>query len=174
MSSTITRRALGASTLALAATFTALMSLTGCASLSADRPAATVAQFTAQKAELSTFNKLIQQSGLSSTLEGAAPLTVFAPTDDAFKAVPQATMDKLAKDPDALKALLSYHVVPGVVKSTDVNGASTLTTLGGAKLAVSKAGDFVTVDDSLVTQADQSAGNGVVHIIDRVLTPPKK
>jgi uncharacterized surface protein with fasciclin (FAS1) repeats len=166
--SMFTRRALGALTL------TALLALTACASLNGQRPAANVAQLAEQTPELSTFSKLVKQSGLQATLEGTAPITVFAPTDEAFKALPAATMDKLAKDPEALKYLISYHIVSGAVKSADIGGATTLTTVGGAKLGVSKAGDFITADDSLVTQADQAAGNGVVHVIDRVLTPPKK
>ncbi len=172
--STITRRALGASTLALAAAMTGLLSLTGCASMGADRPAANVAQLAAQNPELSTFTKLVQQAGLTASLEAAGPLTVFAPTDEAFKAVPAATLDKLAKDPVALKALLNYHVVPGLVKSTDIGGATPLVTVNGGKIAASRAGDFVTVDEGLVIKADQAAGNGVLHIVDRVLTPPKK
>ena len=134
----------------------------------------TVSARLAQTPELSTFSRLAQQSGLQATLDGAGPVTVFAPNDEAFKAVPAATMDKLSKDPEALKALLNYHVVPGLVRTTEVAGNSTLTTQSGAKLAASKAGDFLTVDDSLVIQGDLPAGNGLVQVVDRVLTPPKK
>ncbi len=165
---TISRRALGALSL------TALLALTACASLNSQRPAANAVQLAEQTAELSTFAKLVKQAGLQATLEGQGPYTVFVPTDEAFKALPEATLDKLAKDPAALKAVLSYHVVPGAVKSADVGGSTTLATLNGAKLGTAKAGDFVTVDESLVTGADQAVGNGVVHVIDRVLTPPKK
>ncbi len=151
-----------------------LIALTGCAtSTTASAPATVVAAVSANP-ELSTFTKLLQQSGLSAQLEGPGPVTVFAPTDEAFKAVPAATLDKLSKDPEFLKATLSYHVVPGLVKSSDVTINSTLNTVYGAKLAVSKAGDFVTVDDGMVVTANLSAGNGVIHTIDRVLTAPKK
>ena len=78
------------------------------------------------------------------------------------------------QDPEALKALLNYHVVPSVLKSKDITGGAQLATANGAKVSVSKAGDFVTVDEALVIAADQPAGQGVVHVIDRVLTPPKK
>lgn len=169
--SIFSRRAFGASTLALAAA--GLLALTGCAS-SGDRPAANVLQLAAQTPELSTFTKLVQQAGLSASLEAAGPVTVFAPTDEAFKAVPAATMDKLGKDPEALKSVLRYHIVPGLVKSTDIAGATPLTTVHGGKIAAARAGDFVTADDALVIKANQPAGNGVVHTIDRVLTPPKK
>lgn len=164
----LSRRAFGAVTLA------SLMALTACANVGADRPAATVAQLVASNPELSTFGKLAATAGLQSTLEGAGPITVFIPTDEAFKAVPAATMDKLSKDPAALKAVLTYHVVPGLVKTADIAGSSSLTTQNGAKLSVSKAGDFLTVDDGLATKTDIAVGNGVVHIVDRVLMPPKK
>lgn len=135
---------------------------------------ATVVAAAARTPELSTFYKLVQQAGLTASLEATGPVTVFAPTDEAFKAVPAATLDKLSKDPELLKSVLTYHVVPGALKAASINGNSSLTTLHGAQLAASKAGDFVTVDDGLVTKADLIAGNGVVHIIDRVLMPAVK
>lgn len=151
-----------------------LIALTGCATSNTASVPATVVAAASANPELSTFSKLLQQSGLSAQLAGAGPITVFAPTDEAFKAVPAATLDKLGKDPELLKATLSYHVAPGLVKSSDINTNSTLSTVHGAKLAVSKAGDFVTVDDSMVVTANLPAGNGVIHTIDRVLTAPKK
>lgn len=126
-----------------------------------------------QKSELSTFVKLVQQAGLSSAVN-AAGVTVFAPTNDAFKAVPAETLDKLAKDPEQLKAVLSYHVLPNQLSSTAIDGSTSIATLHGAKVNVSKAGDMVVVDDSLVTQADIAADNGVIHEIDRVLMPAVK
>lgn len=158
----------------LAVTFlSALMAVAGSAMADTAAPT-TVAATTAQTAELSTFTKLIQQAGLSDTLAASGPVTVFAPTDEAFKAVPAATLDKLSKNPELLKSVLTYHVVPGSLKAASINGNTALTTLNGAQVAVSKAGDFVTVDESLVTKADVVASNGVVHIIDRVLMPAVK
>ena len=135
---------------------------------------ATVAAVAAHTPELSTFYKLVQQAGLTASLEATGPVTVFAPTDEAFKAVPAATLDKLSKDPELLKSVLSYHVVPGALKAANISANSNLTTLNGAQIAASKAGEFVTVDDALVTKADVVAGNGVVQIIDRVLMPAVK
>jgi uncharacterized surface protein with fasciclin (FAS1) repeats len=135
---------------------------------------ATVAALAAHQPELATFTKLVQQAGLQDTLMAAGPLTVFAPSDDAFKAVPAATLDKLSRDPEFLKAVLNQHLVPGLVKSSQIEGSQTLTTAGGTKLNVSKAGDYMTIEDSLVTKPDITAGNGVVHLIDSVLLPPKK
>ncbi|MFT3856959.1 MAG: fasciclin domain-containing protein [Aquabacterium sp.] len=153
-----------------------LIALTGCATHpnQAGIPAATVSALTEQTPELGTFSKLARQAGLQATLEAAGPVTVFVPTDEAFKALPPATLDKLSRDPEFLKSVLSYHVVPGLTKSADIEGAKALTTANGARVNVSKAGDFVTVDEALVTRADLRAGNGVVHVVDSVLMPPKK
>ena len=100
--------------------------------------------------------------------------TVFAPTDDAFKAVPAATLDKLGKDQDLLKSVLTFHLVQGKTESAAVTGAASVATLNGAKLNLAKAGDFVTVDDGMVVTADVKAGDSVIHIVDRVLMPPVK
>lgn len=151
----------------------ALAQFAGCATT--ESGPANLQAVASRDAQLSTFVKLAQQAGLGDLLTGAAPVTVFAPSDDAFRAVPAATLDKLAKDPEALKALLQHHAVAGVVTRSSLSAdTTTVTTLAGTKLVLSKAGDFITVEDALVTQADATAGNGVLHVIDRVLTPPKK
>lgn len=142
----------------------------GCATTSAP---ATIAETTARTPELSTLNKLINDAGLTQTLSASGPYTVFAPSDAAFKAVPAKTMDELAKDKELLKSVLAYHVVPGKLTSAEVKNGNTKT-VQGANVALSKAGTFVTVEDAMVTQADVPATNGVVHVIDRVLMPPKK
>ncbi|RZI85258.1 MAG: fasciclin domain-containing protein [Rubrivivax sp.] len=152
----------------------ALMGMSGYVAAETGATNATVEAVTTSAPQLSTFHKLVQQAGLSGALEAPGPVTVFAPTDDAFKAVPAATLDKLSKDQELLKSVLTYHVVPGSVKAASLNGNTPLATLNGAQLAVSKAGEFVTVDDGLVTQADLAASNGVVHVIDRVLMPAVK
>jgi uncharacterized surface protein with fasciclin (FAS1) repeats len=157
-----------------AVTLGALLQFAGCASLSGVGPA-TVQAVVSDTPELSTFNKLVASAGLGDVLSGNGPVTVFAPSDEAFKAVPAATLDKLAKDPAALKALLQHHLLAANVKSRDIQVSTPpVANLAGNKLAVSKAGDFVTVEDALVVKADLAASNGVVHVIDRVLTPPKK
>ena len=155
----------------LFAVLTALASLAlvaGCATTPAPT---TITETAARTPQLSTLNKLINDAGLADTLRGAGPFTVFAPSDDAFKAVPVATLDALAKDKERLKAVLSYHVLAGQVMAADVkNGA--VKTVQGANVALSKSGTFVTVEDAVVTMADVPASNGVVHVIDRVLMPP--
>ena len=122
---------------------------------------------------MSTLSSLVAKAGLTETLKTGGPFTVFAPTDDAFKAVPASTMDDLAKHPEKLKDVLTYHVIPGKTMAADVKN-SNAKTVNGASVALSKAGEFVTIESAAVVKADIGATNGVVHIIDTVLLPPKK
>ena len=144
--------------------------LSGCATQS--KPVS-VADTIATKPELSTLNSLVVKAGLTDTLKGTGPFTVFAPTNAAFAKVPAKTMEDLGKDPAKLKAVLTYHVMPGKVMAADVKNGNAKT-VNGANLALSKSGDFVTVEDGMVQTADLSATNGVVHIVDSVLIPPSR
>lgn len=157
----------------LAISAVTLAALAGCATTEAPKAPVSVADTIAANPALSTLNGLVKQAGLTDTLKAAGPYTVFAPTNDAFKAVPAKTMDELAKDPAQLKAVLSYHVVPAKVMAAQVKNGKTKTA-NGADLTLSKAGDFVVVEEAMVQTADISATNGVVHTVDRVLMPPKK
>lgn len=148
----------------------ALAALAGCATTPAP---STIAETAARTPQLSTLNKLITDAGLTDTLKGAGPFTVFAPSDDAFKAVPAKTMAELAANKDRLAAVLKFHVVPGKVMAADVKTGN-VKSVQGANLAMSRAGSFVTVEDAVVTQADVGATNGVVHIIDKVMIPPAR
>ena len=153
---------------ALLATLTSLLVFAGCATTPAP---ASIADTAARTPQLTTLTKLINDAGMADTLRGAGPYTVFAPSDEAFKAVPAATLDALGKDKERLKAVLAYHVLAGQVMALDVKNGPAKTLQGGS-VALSKAGTFVTVEDAVVTQADLPATNGVVHVIDRVLMPP--
>lgn len=146
--------------------------LAACATQAPSTPVS-VAGTVAHTSELSTLNSLIAKAGLADTLNAAGPYTLFAPTNEAFRAVPAKTMDELAKDPAKLKAVLSYHVVAGKVMAAQVKNGP-VKTLEGANVALSRAGDFVVIEDAMVQAADQQATNGVVHTIDRVLMPPAK
>ncbi len=148
----------------------AALALAGCASTPTP---ATITDTAARTPQLSTLTKLINDAGLADTLRGAGPFTVFAPTDEAFKAVPAATMAQLAQDKQLLLSVLNYHVLPGKVTAADIKTGN-VKTVQGANVAVSKAGTFVTVEDAVVTQADVAATNGVVHVIDKVLMPPRR
>lgn len=143
------------------------------AACATQQPAApvSIADTIAREAELSTLNTLVQQAGLSETLKAPGPFTVFAPTNEAFKSVPARTMDELAHNPAKLKAVISYHVVPSKLLTGEVRNAS-VKTAQGSNVALSKAGQFVTVEDAMVQHADIMATNGVVHTVDRVLMPP--
>ena len=134
---------------------------------------ASVADTIAKTPSLSTLSGLITSAGLTADLQSPGPFTVFAPNNEAFKAVKPATMEDLAKHPAKLKDLLNYHVVPSLALAKDVKN-STVKALNGDPLALSKAGDFVTVENAAVVQSDILASNGVIHIIDTVLTPLKK
>lgn len=142
----------------------------GCATVS--KPVS-LAETIASTPSLSTLNGLLVSSGLNATLQATGPFTVFAPSNDAFKAVPAKTMEDLSKHPDKLKSVLTYHVVAGKLMAADVKN-SNITTVNGAQAAVSKAGDFVTVENAAVTRPDLVASNGVAHIVDTVLMPPVK
>jgi uncharacterized surface protein with fasciclin (FAS1) repeats len=131
-----------------------------------------VADTIARDPQLSTLNMLVQQAGLTETLKASGPYTVFAPTNEAFKAVPARTMDEL-KNPARLKDVLNYHVLPARLTTAQVKPGNLKTAQGG-NLALSRAGDFVTVDEAMVQTADIAAANGVVHTVDRVLLPPAR
>ncbi len=146
----------------------ALLALAGCAGT--PKPAS-IADTAARTPQLSTLAKLINDAGLAETLRGAGPYTVFAPSDEAFKALPPETLAKLAQDKTQLAAVLNYHVVPGKLTAAEIQNGN-LKTAQGANLAAAKAGTYVTVEDAIVTQADLPATNGVVHVIDKVLLPP--
>ena len=154
---------------ACAAALAALV-LAGCATTPAPT---TIADTAARTPQLSTLNKLLADAGMADTLRGAGPFTVFAPSDEAFKAVPAKTLQELAGNKELLKSVLAYHVVPGKLTAADAKNTN-LKTVQGANVALAKAGSYVTVEDALVTQADVGATNGVIHVIDKVLMPPKR
>jgi uncharacterized surface protein with fasciclin (FAS1) repeats len=122
---------------------------------------------------LSTFNELIIRAKLTFTLQETGPFTVFVPSNDAFKLQPTQTLEDLKRNPEKLKNVLAFHIIPGQVMATQVRIKST-PTLTGTNVALSKAADFLTIEDALVEKADIQARNGIIHIIDSVLNPPNK
>jgi len=119
-----------------------------------------------------SFNTLVtavKAAGLVDTLKGAGPFTVFAPTDEAFAKVPKETLDALLADKDRLTAVLTYHVVSGLVMSKDVS-AGKVKTVQGSELTITTDGG-VKVDDANVVKADIVTTNGVIHVIDAVVLP---
>ena len=118
-----------------------------------------------------TLAKLLTDAGLVETLKGEGPFTVFAPTDDAFAAVPAETLTALAADKALLTKVLTYHVVPGKVMAADIKPGD-VATVAGPTIKLSVVDGKVMVNDSTVTTADVVASNGVIHVIDKVMLPP--
>jgi len=119
-----------------------------------------------------TLAKAIEAAGLTGTLKGEGPFTVFAPTDEAFAKLPAGALDSLLADTAQLRRVLLYHVVPGKVASRDVAKMRSATTAEGSALPVMDHGGQVMVGKAMVTAADVPAENGVIHVIDTVLMPP--
>ena len=121
-----------------------------------------------------TLLKAATAAGLVETLQSEGPFTVFAPTDEAFAALPEGTLEALLADPEALKKVLLYHVVEGKVTSDQIVGMTTATSVEGSPIAISvKDGTVYLNDSAKVVTADVMASNGVIHIIDAVLLPPE-
>jgi hypothetical protein len=116
-----------------------------------------------------TLVTALKAADLVSTLKGKGPFTVFAPTDAAFAKIPKADLDALLKDKAKLHAVLTYHVVPGKVMSTDLRSGE-VKTVQGSTVMISTLGGAM-VNDAKVVAADVAADNGVIHAIDTVLMP---
>jgi len=126
--------------------------------------------------ENGSFNTLVaaaKAGGLVETLKGEGPLTVFAPTDEAFAKLPEGTVDMLLmpENKDKLVSILTYHVVAGNVMSTDVVKLDSATTVQGTDVKITVDDGTVMINDSKVVMADVKASNGVIHVIDSVLMP---
>jgi transforming growth factor-beta-induced protein len=119
-----------------------------------------------------TLVTAIKAAGLEETLSGEGPFTVFAPTDEAFAALPAGTLDSLLKDEEALTRVLTYHVASGKYMAVDVVDMTSIKTLEGNELPVDTT-EGVKVGDANVTATDIEASNGVIHVIDKVLIPPE-
>ena len=120
-----------------------------------------------------TLVAAVQAAGLVDTLKGEGPFTVFAPTDAAFAALPAGTVDDLLKpeNKDKLVAILTYHVVPGKVMSTDLSEGLKAATVNGAEVTITLDGG-PKVNGAVISAADIAATNGVIHVIDSVILPP--
>lgn len=123
--------------------------------------------------DFTTLVAAVQAAGLVDTLKGEGPFTVFAPTDAAFAALPEGTVETLLKpeNKDQLVSILTYHVVPGAVKSSDLTEGMTAATVQGGEVTFTLDGG-AKVNGANVTAADVAASNGVIHVIDAVIMPP--
>jgi uncharacterized surface protein with fasciclin (FAS1) repeats len=135
----------------------------------------TIVDIAAADGRFTTLVAAVQAAGLAETLQGEGPFTVFAPTDDAFAALPEGTVEGLLEDPEGnLKNILLYHVVPGKVMAADVAGLTSAETALGQELQVRVDGDQVFMNDAQVILTDIEASNGVIHVIDSVLLPAEE
>jgi uncharacterized surface protein with fasciclin (FAS1) repeats len=137
----------------------------------------TVVDVAMSNPDFSTLVAAVQAAGLAETLSGPGPFTVFAPTNEAFAALPAGELDSLLlpENKDKLVRILSYHVVPGTVMSADIPAeadAASTASVNNLDLSVRLTADGkAMVNQATVTQADIPASNGVVHVIDTVLIP---
>jgi len=123
--------------------------------------------------QFETLVAAVQAAGLVETLKGEGPFTVFAPTDEAFAALPEGTVESLLEEEnrDQLQSILTYHVVSGKIMAEDAMAADSATTVQGQDLTITTMDGSVMIDDATVIQADIEASNGVIHVIDGVLMP---
>jgi uncharacterized surface protein with fasciclin (FAS1) repeats len=119
-----------------------------------------------------TLATALTEAGLVETLKGEGPFTVFAPTDEAFAALPEGTLESLLADIPALTDILLYHVVPGDVRAETVVGLDSATTVQGSDISIEVVDGAVILNGvTMVVTTDIEASNGVIHVIDSVLLP---
>ncbi|NOI02605.1 fasciclin domain-containing protein [Vibrio kanaloae] len=127
----------------------------------------------AENGSFTTLVAAVKAAGLVETLKGDGPFTVFAPTDEAFAALPEGTVDMLLKpeNKDKLVAVLTYHVVPGKIMATEVMKLNSAETVQGEAVMIAIDDGNVMINNAKVTMPDVEASNGVIHVIDKVLLP---
>jgi uncharacterized surface protein with fasciclin (FAS1) repeats len=137
------------------------------------QPAQDIVAVAVEAGSFKTLVAAVQAAGLVETLQGPGPFTVFAPTDEAFAKLPAGAVEALLADPEALRAVLTYHVVPGRVMAADVvrSNGGTPETVQGQTLRIRVVDGKVMVNDATVVSADVRASNGVIHVIDTVVLP---
>jgi uncharacterized surface protein with fasciclin (FAS1) repeats len=131
-----------------------------------------IVQVAAEAGIFSTLLAAATAAGLVETLKSEGPFTVFAPTDEAFAKLPEGTVASLLENPEALRGILLYHVVPGRVTAAQVVNLTSATTAQGADIRIAVENGTVRINNATVTTADVAASNGVIHIIDTVILPP--
>ncbi|MEM6262968.1 MAG: fasciclin domain-containing protein [Bacteroidota bacterium] len=132
-----------------------------------------IVELAAGAQNLSILVAAVKAAGLVSTLQGKGPFTVFAPTDQAFAALPEGTLEDLLKPENKkkLQKILTYHVVAGRIEANDLQNGQ-VKSVEGSNIKVQLTDGAVRINDALVRNADIRAKNGVVHVIDRVILPP--
>lgn len=134
-----------------------------------------IVQTAVASGQFKTLVMLVKRAGLAGALTGQTKLTVFAPTDAAFKMVPKATLNKLLRNRAQLRRVLLYHVVAGDVKAAQVVGLRSAKTLAGPSVRINVRGGNVFLNRSTrVVKTDIAASNGTIHVINKVLLPPAR
>ena len=153
-------------------TFLALATVSALAMTPAVAQQADIVDTAVAAGNFTTLVAAVQAAGLVETLKGPGPFTVFAPTDAAFAALPAGTVENLLKpeNKDQLVAVLTYHVVPGMVMSTDLSEGLKATTVQGGDVTITLDGG-PKVDGATISAPDIAASNGVIHVIDQVILP---
>jgi len=133
----------------------------------------TIVEIAAGNADFSTLVAALEAAGLVDALSGEGPFTVFAPTNDAFAQLPAGTLEMLLlpENKEKLVAILTYHVVPGKVMAADVVTLTEADSLEGDAISITVSDGNVMVDSANVVKTDIEASNGVIHVIDAVITP---
>jgi uncharacterized surface protein with fasciclin (FAS1) repeats len=157
----------------ITALFAVMLLVVSSVSVFAQAPTKNIVETAVAAGSFTTLAKALTAADLISTLQGAGPFTVFAPTDEAFAKIPADKLNALLADKEALKKVLLYHVVAGSVKAADVvklNGKSVKTVQGSSAKVTVKDGK-VMLKNAHVIQTDIMATNGVIHVIDTVIFP---
>ena len=136
-----------------------------------NEPKLDIVETAAAAGNFTTLLAAAEAADLVGALKGAGPITVFAPTDEAFAKLPEGTVAALLNDKDALTAILTYHVVPGSVMAEQVVKLTSAATLNGKELTITVVDGKVMIDDAMVTVTDIKATNGIIHVIDAVMIP---
>jgi uncharacterized surface protein with fasciclin (FAS1) repeats len=146
-----------------------LVTMVAAPAMAQDRPS--LAEFLVNDGRFNTLLAAIGAAGLTDALNTDGPLTVFAPTDDAFAALPLGALDFVLANPDVLAGILTAHAVPGAFYLRDLATSPTLESVGGEMLAVALADGVLTVNGVTISSVDKLASNGVVHILDGIILP---
>ncbi len=150
------------------------LSLGGPAAIAGHKTTGNIVEVAQEAGQFNTLIAAAKAAGLAGALTGEGPLTVFAPTDEAFAALPEGTVESLLEpeNKEQLVAILTYHVAPARLKASDVVASDTIETLNGKQPAISVNGSQVKIDGANIVKVDVAASNGVIHVIDKVLLPP--
>lgn len=131
----------------------------------------TIVEIASSEADFSTLVTAVTAAGLVDTLSGAGPFTVFAPTNAAFAKIPEDQLTAILADTDQLTSILTYHVLPAAVASSDLEPTQQVATVQGDTVDIEVVDGKATINGCNIVQTDIVASNGVIHVIDCVLTP---